>query len=237
MSELSPVLRQRFFDADGAPLVGGLLYTYQAGTTTPLATYTDESGVTPNTNPVVLDANGEAEVWIGIGNYKFILNDSSDVTQWTVDNVRSLAAQIAEQINITGALAVVNNLSDLSDTAAARKNLGISSASYPVAYSATSGQSATALSGQTFDGSVYSSVDIEAEIQQGTTIFSKYAFSLLYLSTAWQLVNRSTIDVGVSHGLTFSITQATTIATLRVAESGLGNATIKLTVRKIPVTP
>jgi hypothetical protein len=84
---LSPVIRQRFLDANGNPLAGGKLYSYAAGTSTPQATYSDQAG-TPNTNPVILNANGEANVWVDPSlNYKFMLADSSDVTQWTVDNV------------------------------------------------------------------------------------------------------------------------------------------------------
>lgn len=90
-TNLAPVLKQRYFDANGNPLAGGLLYTYQAGTTTPQATYTDSSGVTPNSNPVVLDANGEANVWLDISlSYKFILEDASGANQWTTDNVIGL---------------------------------------------------------------------------------------------------------------------------------------------------
>ena len=33
----------------GLPLNGGLLYTYQAGSSTPLATYSDNLGTIPNT--------------------------------------------------------------------------------------------------------------------------------------------------------------------------------------------
>lgn len=47
----------------GAPLVGGKLWTYVSGTTTPQATYTDKALTTPQTNPVILDARGEAEIW------------------------------------------------------------------------------------------------------------------------------------------------------------------------------
>jgi hypothetical protein len=72
-------------------LAGGKLYTYAANTTTPQATYTDQVGGTPNANPVVLDANGEANVWLATGvAYKFVLKNSSDVTQWTVDQVSSV---------------------------------------------------------------------------------------------------------------------------------------------------
>lgn len=88
---LPPVIRQRYFNANGAPLAGGKLYAYQAGTSTPQATYTDSTGVTPNSNPIILDANGEAAMWLDQSlSYKFVLKDSSDVTQWTVDNVIGL---------------------------------------------------------------------------------------------------------------------------------------------------
>ena len=88
---LAPQIKQRFFDSNGNPLAGGKLYTYQAGTTTPQATYTDSTGATPNANPVILDADGEADVWLNDSlSYKFILKDSSDTTQWTIDNVIGL---------------------------------------------------------------------------------------------------------------------------------------------------
>ena len=53
-----------FFEADtnGDPLAGGQLFTYQAGSLIPLATYTDATLTVPNTNPVILDAYGKAEV-------------------------------------------------------------------------------------------------------------------------------------------------------------------------------
>ena len=75
-------------DANGAPLAGGLLYTYAAGTTTPLATYTDSTGSVPNSNPVVLNSSGEANVWLTTGTaYKFVLEDQFGVVQWTVDQI------------------------------------------------------------------------------------------------------------------------------------------------------
>lgn len=72
---------------DGLPAEGYKLYTYAAGTSTPLATYTNYGGGTPNANPVVLDASGTADVWLTASTlYKFILKDANDVTVWTVDN-------------------------------------------------------------------------------------------------------------------------------------------------------
>ena len=64
MARLAPFFKQQFFDNDGAPLAGGKVYSYTAGTSTPLATYTDQGGATPNANPVILDANGEANIWV-----------------------------------------------------------------------------------------------------------------------------------------------------------------------------
>ncbi len=98
MTVLSPVLVQRFCDNNGNPLFGGQLYSYQAGTTTPLATYTDSTGSTANTNPVVLNARGEANVWIPANTaYKFVLEDSAGNTIWTVDQV-----QIQQYLTIYG---------------------------------------------------------------------------------------------------------------------------------------
>ncbi len=85
---LAPFLVQKFFNNNGQPLVSGQLFSYQAGTTTPLATYTDSTGNTSNTNPVILNARGEANVWIPPNvAYKFVLEDSSGSVIWTVDQV------------------------------------------------------------------------------------------------------------------------------------------------------
>lgn len=80
----------QFFDSTGAPLNAGKIYTYQTGSSTPLATYTDNAGLIANTNPIILGTDGRppAEVWLSEGFfYKFILKDSSDVTIQTYDNL------------------------------------------------------------------------------------------------------------------------------------------------------
>lgn len=97
------------FKADtdaGAPLVGGLLYTYASGTTTPKATYTSATLGTANTNPVVLDARGEAAVWLGSGAYTMVLKTSAGVTIWTQDGIQdsSLASSIAVNDGQSGSL-------------------------------------------------------------------------------------------------------------------------------------
>jgi len=80
----------QFFTTTGQPLAGGLIYTYQAGSSTPLATYTDNTGNTANANPIVLGTDGRpsSEIWLTYGyNYKFVLKDSGGTTIQTYDNL------------------------------------------------------------------------------------------------------------------------------------------------------
>ena len=95
MTSLSPTPKLQFFDANGAPLAGGLLYTYAAGTTTPLTSYTDSTGVSANTNPIVLDSRGEANVWLGTASYKLALYTSASVLIWTVDNISTNGSNLS----------------------------------------------------------------------------------------------------------------------------------------------
>ncbi len=72
----------------GLAIPGARLYTYVAGTTTNQATFTDETGVSANTNPVILDSNGQANVWLTPGvSYRFDLYDANGVLLRTTDNV------------------------------------------------------------------------------------------------------------------------------------------------------
>ena len=100
---LSPAPKLQFFDANGNPLVGGKLYSYAAGTTTPLATYTGNTTTTANSNPVILNSRGEAGVWLSSSYYKLKLTDSNDVEIWTVDNVGGFATMA----DLTAAIAAL----------------------------------------------------------------------------------------------------------------------------------
>jgi len=81
----------QFFDNNGVPLAGGLVYSYVAGTTTPLATYTTNTGLIAHSNPIVLDSAGRVpsgEIWLTSGStYKFVLNTSTGVLIGTYDNI------------------------------------------------------------------------------------------------------------------------------------------------------
>jgi hypothetical protein len=95
---LSPVGNGfNFLDVDGRPLNAGKIYTYQAGSTTPFATYTDVNGLIANTNPIILGTDGRPpeEIWLTDGFfYKFVLTDSDDVTIQTYDNLYGIIGTI-----------------------------------------------------------------------------------------------------------------------------------------------
>lgn len=99
MASLMPVAKQQYFYPGTAlPLVGGTLYTYAAGTSTPKTTWQDAAGTTPNTNPITLDSTGSALIY-WTGNYKVVLKDSLGNTVYTVDNYNTdLVAQFQSQL-------------------------------------------------------------------------------------------------------------------------------------------
>lgn len=95
----------QFFDNNGVILSGGKIYTYEAGTTTPLATYTSSTGITAHTNPIILDSAGRVsggEIWIELRLYKFVLKTSAEVTIATYDNAGSSFNATAIIANFTG---------------------------------------------------------------------------------------------------------------------------------------
>jgi len=92
MTTLQPFPIFTAADANGNPLSGGKLYSYAAGTSTPLDTYTDNTTDSPNLNPVILNAAGQANVWYGDAMYKLVLYDANDVLQWEEDNIGTTSA-------------------------------------------------------------------------------------------------------------------------------------------------
>ncbi len=93
---------EQLLDDNGALLAGGKVYTYQAGTTTPLATYVDSSGGSPNTNPLTLDASGRGDLWFAVGlAYKVVVQLPSGTVLKTVDGVKVASFAIDAPIILT----------------------------------------------------------------------------------------------------------------------------------------
>lgn len=89
---LAPYLMQRWADNNNNPLALGTITTYAGGTNTPIATYTDSTGITSNTNPIVLNFRGETSIWL-LPNvaYKFVVQDALGNLITTQDNVVNAA--------------------------------------------------------------------------------------------------------------------------------------------------
>lgn len=106
MPQLLPPPKFRAEDSVGGPLVGGKLYTYQAGTSTPKDSYTSFTMGAANTNPVILDARGEASVWLD-GAYRVRLLDADNNLIWDVDDVRDLTgSQTFTNTTLAGTLTI-----------------------------------------------------------------------------------------------------------------------------------
>ena len=118
---LCPVPKLQFFDSNGDPLSGGKVFTYVVGTSTKKATYTDATGNSANTNPIVLDSRGECSAWLLTdANYKFVLSPSTDSDPptgpiWTVDNFGFASptfedATVTDDLNVGGDLTVTGSV-------------------------------------------------------------------------------------------------------------------------------
>lgn len=108
---LIPKGKIQFTTAIGTPLVGGKVYFYVPGTTALKNTYQDQALTILNTNPVVLDARGEAVVW-GNGAYQQAVYDVFGNLVWSVradtpGDVNAFPILLADTSDITHGDALV----------------------------------------------------------------------------------------------------------------------------------
>lgn len=91
-----------------------LVYTYNSGGLVPTDTWSDD-GTTLNANPVVLDANGMAKIYVETGKaYRFIYKTAADVTIIDVDPVLVPFGTSGTGTTVTD-LTVTNNLDVTND--------------------------------------------------------------------------------------------------------------------------
>ena len=124
-----PWVMEQFFDSNGNPINGGKLFTYEAGTTTKLATYTDAAGSVAHSNPIVLNSAGRptSPIFLQARSYKFVLTTTGDTDPpvsplWTADSV-SATPPFNVDLDVTGTAGetlVVNDCVYLSDGASSR---------------------------------------------------------------------------------------------------------------------
>lgn len=112
-AKLMPALHFKAVDANtGAALTGGKVYFYLAGTSTPKTAYAAADGVTAISNPVDLDSNGEAQIWLGAGYYRIVVTDINGVVMIDEDNVSAYSE------NVSGIVAIANGGTGVATKAA-----------------------------------------------------------------------------------------------------------------------
>lgn len=79
-----PQPRAKFTNKLGLPLSGGKVYTYEPGTNIPKKTWRDVDKSVENTNPIQLDAAGEADIY-GVGFYRVVVKDFLGLTIYDVE--------------------------------------------------------------------------------------------------------------------------------------------------------
>ena len=102
---LAPAPKFQVIDSTGAPISGAKVFTYESGASSvPLTTYTDATGNTSNTNPVVCDASGQANIWFtpGVLYRVLVKNAAETTTYYTIDNVAGSVTPSAYFATIMG---------------------------------------------------------------------------------------------------------------------------------------
>ncbi len=116
MASLTPFLFPQFSDDNGAPLSGGKIYAYAAGTVTPKDTYTSAAGDTANANPIILNSAGRKVIFLGEGSYDFALYNSSDALIDTISSVAGSTGAGVASLQTVSTIAALRALASGSST-------------------------------------------------------------------------------------------------------------------------
>lgn len=149
MAQAMVMPKKYFFDRNGRPLAFGKVYTYQAGTNINQETFKGEAGDIANTNPIILNGEGYADIYLN-GSYRIVVNDKNDNEIWSEDPVSSI--QLSDWVDCATATYLSpdsfkvdgNVLNTYEKNRRVRVNLGDSTFEYATIESATySGQETT----------------------------------------------------------------------------------------------
>lgn len=207
----------QFFDDNGSPLVGGKLYSYAAGTSTLLTTYTTSAGTVANTNPIILNAGGRTpnEIWQATGILlKFVLYNSDNELIGSYDGIPS----INDPFGINSQLSSVAGTNSITATATPTLTAYATGAIYSfIAANTNSGAATLSIDGLTAtsitkNGSVALSA---GDIQSGKMMLVEYD------GTTFQLVNNIVYGGSITNGNIVSLTSP-----LGVANGGTGASTL-----------
>jgi hypothetical protein len=207
----------QFFDDNGSPLTGGKVYTYAAGTTTPLATYTTSAGTVANTNPIILDAAGRTanETWLAVGTlYKFVVKTSADVLIGTYDGLPA----INDPYSINALLGSITG----TNAIAAVATPSITAYATGAMYSFVAANTNTAAATLSIDGLAAKSItkNGSATLTAGDIQAGKLTL-VQYDGTTFQLMNNIVYGGSIANGNIVSLSTP-----LGVANGGTGLSTL-----------
>jgi hypothetical protein len=195
----------QYFDDNGDPLAGGKIYSYIAGTSTPLATYSDPEGQVANINPLELDAAGRGTVYLGNGTYKIRITDANDVD-----------------------ILVLDDVAPFSESA-----LDVGEWSPWARHAVTDGQLAGDLAGETLNLALYRAAIYDCVITRGTTVVACGRVHIENVNDVARVnVSLFSVNHGVTFTVDQTLLVATLQAAL---STGPGDGNIKLSRRLVPI--
>lgn len=196
-----------FVAGTDAPLAGGFVQFYLTGTTTPQDVFAEIACITPLTNPVQLDVNGEAEIY-GNAVYDILVYDSTMVLQYTMLGISFAPADTSTTTTSQEWIAITGTPTYLSST------------SFTVAVDQTS----------TFHtGRRVRAIITGGTIIYGTVVSSSYTVSttvVVSFDSGTLDSGLSSVKVGILDSRTTSIPTLTPLPT-----TGAGNPAYTLTIQ------
>lgn len=212
----------QLFDDEGAPLAGGLIYTYTAGTTTPKATYTTGAGSVANANPIVLDSAGRAPnaIYQEVGtDYKFIVQTAAATVIGTYDNIPS----INDPFSLNSILSNITGTNTIAATGTPTVTAYTTGATYSfIPANDNTGAVTIAIDGLTAKAI---SKDNGTALTAGDLQAGKLAL-IEYDGTRFQLLNNVVIGGSVTDATITGGTISSLASPLAVASGGTGRATL-----------
>jgi len=205
-------------DSVGSPLAAGKVYTYAAGTTTPKSIWQDNAQASAHANPAVLDSQGKLLAFAE-GNYKFVIKNSADVTQYTHDNLW-FSSDDAGLINV--------------GTTGGSANAQTGSTSVDISSTIPTGTIVRGIAGYTNtgamtfnlngDGAVAVKTKRSASVDLGSgAIIAGEAFSLYYDGTYWRSMSDREGRKDYTPTYTASTGTFNTVTTTEASYSRVGN--------------
>ncbi len=115
MAIITDGVRTKFTDDTGLPLIGGQVFSYVEGTSTPKDTYQDRAFTIPNTNPIILDDVGSCEMYLK-GGYRLRVLTADGVLVEEKDNAFQSDGQVLDVVANTTAIAALQTNVDVLNT-------------------------------------------------------------------------------------------------------------------------